>query len=258
MHATFVICFHTARIDNLLQTLRMLVSRDRDVVVDSAVELVCQDDCNLLSEDKLEELERLRETFRRSRVTDLDLEEMHLPYMTNVGVENASDRIVVLESDRVLPSGYFAAVLQELRDGVQFSCRTMLNLMGPVPDEFLESGHYSFRSEGRGATPGVKNVWSGNTVITKRDFCESGRMDEFYKGYGWADSDMMMATAAKGLRTVLRDERELHLWHVKSTYCKGEYRDRFVENGLYFCRKWGQTFPDCLREKLTKGKERIL
>src|SRR6267154_2338229 len=109
MIASFVICFHTARIDNMLQTLRFLTNDHTEVIGDCYFDGVCQDDLDKLPTEQREELDALCEKFHRSCLTSLNVKEMHLPHLTNHAIENAeTDKIVVLESDRILPKGYFA------------------------------------------------------------------------------------------------------------------------------------------------------
>jgi hypothetical protein len=253
MIASFVIGFHTARMDNLLQTLRFLTADHADVVAESYISLVCQDTCDRVSGALMDELEGLREKFKRSCVTEMSLTEMRLPHITNMGVEDAeTDKVVVLESDRILPAGYFAAALAEVRDGVQVTCRQTRKLVATASDAQIRGGGYEYKTDNRspGNEIGQRTAWSGNTAFTKADFERAGRMDEGYVGYGWADNDMTAAMEAVGVQTVFRPEIELHLWHPSATYGAGDQKAMFIDNGLRFCEKWKRPVPRWLREEI--------
>jgi hypothetical protein len=257
MLASFVIPFHTARIDNLLQTLRFLTTDHCDIVRDCYLEAVCQDDWEKLPSDKYEALDTIREHFHRSCITSLNLKCMHLPYVINHGVENAeTDKVIVLESDRLLPSGYFARVIDLLRPGLQITTTRMRKLTRPAEDEEIRNGTYDYVNEHRsiGNEIGRRNLWSGNTAFYKEDFFKAGKMDEVYKGYGWADSDMTAKVAATGIKSEFLDYTELHLWHPSATYGEGDQKQMFIKNGLCFCKKWGHPLPSWFREEIAAHK----
>lgn len=261
MKASFVIGFHTARIDNLLQTLRFLLADHKDVFIDSYLSLVCQDDCDKLPSSQLEELESLREQSYRSCITNLNLPCMQLPYVTNLGMDDAeTEKVVILESDRILPAGYFAAVLDELKPGVQITCRNMKKLTKPATDEEIRAGTFEYIDEHRSEKNeiGMRNMWSGNTALCKSDFLKAGRMDEAYHGYGWADSDMTSAMESVGVQSVFRDELELHLWHPPATYGDGDQKQMFIDNGLRYCKKWNKELPGFLRADIAKKKKVLM
>lgn len=242
MKASFVIGFHTARMDNLLQTLRLLSKNHLDVIQESELVLVCQDKCDPVPND-----------FYSHQHFNLELENMHLPFVTNFGVEKASaDKLIILESDRVLPTGYFATVIDQLQEGLQITTRIMKRPQQPLTDEELE-GECEFRKERRSEkiTLGERNMWSGNTALMKSDYYKAGKMDEFYKGYGWADCDMTLTMEAAGIKSIYRDETEIHLWHEARTYGDGNQKRMFVENGLHFCKKWDRSLPIWFREDVS-------
>jgi hypothetical protein len=261
MLASFVIGFHTARIDNLLQTLRFLVDDHAEVVKDCYLEAVCQDCVDVLPPNQYDELDIIRESFHRSCITSLNLKHMHLPFVTNHGIENAeTDKIIVLESDRILPKGYFASVIAEMKEGVQITCGHMKKLTHMTSDEDIKRMNFIATDEYRSNSNeiGMRNAWSGNTAIMRQDWEKSGRMDETYKGYGWADTDMTCAMEKAGIHTLFRPEIELHLWHSPATYGEGDQKQMFIDNGLYFCKKWGRSLPDWFREEIAKHKKVML
>lgn len=258
MLASFVIGFHTARIDNLLQTLRFLTTDHADIVSESYAEIVCQDDPETsLPADLWEQLDTIREKFHRSSITSLNLKSMHLPHMINHGVEQAeTDKVIILESDRILPAGYFAEVIRDLKPGCQISNSRMRKLLSPASDDDIRTGNFKANDEFRSDINalGQRNMWSGNTAICKCDYFKAGRMDETYTGYGWADSDMTNATTMAGIVSVFKNYDELHLWHPSATYGEGDQKSMFINNGLHFCKKWGVSTPMWFREEIAKHR----
>lgn len=260
MLASFVIGFHTARIDNLLQTLRFLIKDHPEVVSDSLLILACQDTTTNLNEH-LQEFRSLQSVFAKSLVLDMNLPCMQLPKLTNVAIDlTETDRVIILESDRILPCGYFQSVIEQLGEGVQITCRKMKKLLEPTSDNVIESGTFNCRDEFRDQwnTIGVRNMWSGNTAIWKSDFLKAGRMDETYVGYGWADSDMTNRMEKAGVKSVYRDETELHLWHPSATYGEGDQKHMFIKNGLHYCKTWEVPLPDWFRQEIAQYRKILI
>jgi hypothetical protein len=257
MKASFVIGFHTARIENLNQTLRFL--KKQRVIQECELVLVCQDTCTeLICPSK----ELRGEGWASKQHFNMEVECMQLPVLTNFGVEKAScDKIIVLESDRILPKGYFAEVIDQLEEGIQITTKDMIKFTKHFTDEEIQTGQWKsglwnpsrpdeadvdYKEEHRSNTNeiGLRNMWSGNTAFMKSDFEKAGRMDESYKGYGWADSDMTYAMEAVGVKSVYRYELEFHLWHPPATYGEGDQKQMFIDNGIRFCNKWDKDKPD--------------
>jgi hypothetical protein len=261
MLASFVICFHTARISNLLQTLRFLVRDHQEVVSDCFLSLACQDcEQNLQKTDFLE-LNELRSRFADGILLNAQLKEMELPNLTNQAVAaSPTEKLVILESDRLLPRGYFAEVIGGLEKETQVTCKKMIKLNREMNDESIISRNFEFKEEFRDERnrPGFRNIWSGNTIISKTDYERAGKMDEHYCGYGWADSDMTNRTESVGVRSIYRDEIEIHLWHPSQTYGELDQKSLFVKNGLYFCKKWGENLPDWFRKDVASQRKTIL
>lgn len=262
MIASFVIGFHTARIDNLLQTLRFLVTDHASIVKHAELHAICQDDCESLPKEQFDQLDTIREAFHKSCITSLSLKQMRLPYVTNFGIKNAEcDQIIVLESDRILPAGYFAEALSKLRDGVQITCLSMKKLKQPATDEDIRAGKFEYVDETRNQKNklGMRNIWSGNTIFMRSDWERADRMDEAYKGYGWADSDMTRAMEVVGVQSVfLTSGTELHLWHPSATYGDGDQKKMFIDNGLYYCKKWEEPLPIWFIKEITQHKKVML
>lgn len=258
MKASFVIGFHTARIENLNQTLRFLKKRHSEVIQECELVLVCQDTCEELTCPSKE----LRgDNWASKQHFNMKVECMQLPVLTNFGIEKAScDKIIVLESDRILPEGYFAEVIDQLEEGIQITTKNMIKFTRSFTDEEIATGQWklpwnqnaSYKEEHRSNINeiGLRNMWSGNTAFMKSDFDKSGRMDEAYKGYGWADSDMTYTMEDSGVKSVYRDELEFHLWHPSATYGDGDQKKMFINNGIRFCKKWNKEHPDWFKREI--------
>ena len=259
MKVSFIIGFHTARTDNLLQTLHFLEKWHSEVISECELVTVCQDKAE---KETYSQIHELAESFKTFNHFDLDLPCMQLPYVTNFGIEKTkSEKLIILESDRILPEGYFSDVIDQLEEGIQITTKNMKKLQSEVANceigpEDLQHGYnkedFDFKWEHRSETNeiGMRNMWSGNTAIMKSDFYKAGRMDEEYEGYGWADSDMTYAMEAVGVQSVYRDEIELHLWHPPATYGEGDQKQMFIDNGLRFCTKWHKDLPEWFKQEI--------
>lgn len=245
--AAFIIGFHTARIDNIIQTIRFLTEWHYDVCKSSELLTICQNSCEELQEHWQNKLQEVLKNFPGIKFhANLNLPCMQLPAITNFGVRHAcSDEIVVLESDRILPLGYFRNVITRLRPGIMVTTKKILKLKEAVSDEHIRTGQYAAFSDDRSETnkPGSKNMWSGNTAFMKEDYLRAGGMDERYKGYGWADCDMTNAMTQAGVESVFRDETELHLWHPPQTYGEGDQKQMYYDNANLYCKKWNVPLP---------------
>jgi hypothetical protein len=194
---------------------------------------------------------------------------MHLPYVTNIGVDAASaEKIVILESDRILPPGYYTDIFKELVPGKIITTDGMVKLEEPVEDSVIDdivlhSNDIMCKHHPESRTTsnqlGMRNAFSGNTSITKTDYLRVGKMDETYKGYGWADSDMTNTVTQAGIQIdYKRWYREIHLYHPQLTYAEVDQSQMFTDNGIYFCKKWGVEQPQWLKDDIKKLKARVL
>jgi hypothetical protein len=226
---SFVFYFHSARMDNLRQTLRLLTARERSI---GEILLVCNDRTN----------EPLP-----GRVLNMGMKEYCKPVMCNAGVAEARHEVVaLLDSDRILPPKYFSRGKRRLEPGTFVSCRRMLNLARPHTDDEIEEGSLEFAEEFRaeGWELWRKNLFSGNTMFFREDYVECGGMDESFVGFGFADTDMTRNVLSRGYRAVWTDADEIHLHHPKNVFEAGEEsgRERRLEqargNLCRLLRKW--------------------
>lgn len=230
MPISFVYYFHSMRTDNLKQTLRLLFQREKCI---GEVILVCND--------------RTEEVFENCRLYNMALAYYEKPKMCNFGVSKASCEVVALmDSDRVLPPGYFESILDRIKPGQMFSCDKLLTLDKPYSDEEINKGNFSYYVEMKSRTWEIrkKNLFSGNTTFMKEDYLSCGGMDEQFIGYGFADNDMTINVVSKGIEAVWGDEDELHLYHEKNTMENNQilvfpdFAPTSQSNLMKFLRKW--------------------
>lgn len=242
MIASFVIPFPLARLDNVMQTLRFLEYYHLDVVEQAEIVLMCQDRCGKID----------------TKFAKYQLHNMKCPYMekcklVNRGVAvSQSDVLVMLDSDRILPPGYFKDVIGSLKEGAVVTTKTIHHLSRPYGDQDIKDKKYQYVKDTRTTdnTALNRNLFAGNVVLTKADFLKAGGMDEEYVGYGFEDHDMTNRLLAAGIQPVWRDEIELHLHHEGQTYGIGDQKRMFIDNGLRYCRKWNLPIPPKLQAEI--------
>ncbi len=248
MKISFITYYHSRRLDNLLQTLRFLNINHSDIISNSELVLVCQDNHQIEVEGFAEVNQILMNT-----------PEMNVPMLTNEGVKAAKhDKIIVLESDRILPKGYFREVLDELHEGVMITTKKMKKLLNPATDEEIISETFETYCDDRSVTCefGIKNMWSGNTACMKSDFLRVGGIDSNYIGYGWADCDMTLTMEKAGIKSIYKDNyTELHLWHEGQTYGQTDQKELFINNCIYCCKKWNRAIPNFMIKEISNYRK---
>lgn len=186
--------------------------------------------------------------------------EMNLPKVTNFGVEKAESSLIVwLESDRILPTGYFEQVFNKIRPKEMVTTERMYRVKKMVSDEDIISGNYTWCEEWRSKTNEMlcRNMFSGNTVFWKKDFLEAGGADPAYVGYGWLDHDLTDSMTKIGVHSVYYTEIELHLWHEPMTYGSYDQKRLFINNGVHYCKKWKKRYPPEIMKELQQ-KTKVL
>lgn len=181
------------------------------------------------------------------RIINMGLDGYRKTLMCNVGVRESKGTVVALmDSDRIMPPGYFSKASREIKRGQFLSCLRILNLSRPHSDEEIEKGELEYSEEWRakGCELWRRNLFSGNTVFHREDYLESGGMDESFVGYGFADTDMTMNIISKGFKPSWSDETEIHLHHAKDVSWGGKMHDqdtrtRMAEKNMcMFLKKW--------------------
>lgn len=242
MLASFIIPFPIARLDNVLQTTRLLEINHPETVSESEIIFVCQDKCGKID----------------TKFKGYQLHNLKCPYMEKCKLVNhavkvsQSDILVFLDSDRVLPKGYFQQVIENLKPNTAVTSKILYRLTKPFSDQNIVDGKYTYEEENRSTEnkPLMRNLFAGNCVMKKEDFNKAGGMDEDYVGYGFEDHDMTNRIVAAGIQPIWRDDIELHLYHERLTYGSGDQKKMFLDNGLRYCRKWNLPIPGKLQQEL--------
>jgi hypothetical protein len=203
---SFNIYCHSRRVQEVRQTLRFLFRREPDLMASSEILLICQ--------DRVE----FPDLWPNLRMVNLDLPGFNKPAMVNAGVEESlSERIILLDCDRILPAGYFSRVVEEMMPGVVITPRLLYRLKRRYSDEEIEAGAVEKEEDFRTPVvePGKKNAFSGNAAFVRDDFLWLGGMDEEFVNYGCSDADFTLTVLQSGMEIRYVEEEELHLWHPK-------------------------------------------
>jgi cellulose synthase/poly-beta-1,6-N-acetylglucosamine synthase-like glycosyltransferase len=250
MLASFLIPFHSLRIDNVLQTIRFLKYNHNEICQESELLLLCNDRCGYIPTH-----------FRKTSMICMKLPNMQKCKAVNEGVRRSeSDVLIVLDSDRILPPGYFQDTIASLHPKTVISTHTTRRLKWMVKDQEIESDHLTYDVEKRsplGDHFGM-SVFSGNATLFKEDYWRAGGMDEEYIGYGFEDSDMSMRLRRAGVQVLYRDEVEIHLFHPRISYGKEDQKKQFLDNGIRYCRKWKIPIPGKLRKEIGQYTKELL
>lgn len=248
MQASFIIPFPIERIDNVTQTLRFLSHHHKELIQESEVLLMCQNRSGYLESN-----------FKETQVHSMKLPCMQKGKLLNEGARLAKSEVLVfLDSDRILPKGYFAEVIGGLKKNSAVSTTNMRRLTRPASDEEILIDNYDFEPENRSIENKIlmRNFFSGNIVMYKEDYLRVGGMDEFYIGYGFEDHDMTNILINQHINLIWRNDLELHLYHERLTYGEGHQKKMFLYNGVRYCKKWQIPIPGQLQVELdqyTKG-----
>jgi hypothetical protein len=160
--------------------------------------------------------------------------------MNNWGAKLSSGNVLVLmDSDRVLPYGYFTDHISNIKDKEIISALNMEKLTRECSDEEIEEGEFdSFPDpKNKHNIMHFKNAFSGNTIILRKDYFSLGGMDERYVGYGYADNDFTRNAFVNGMHFKWDETSvEIHLHHGHEI--SPNYRNENLRNGLIYCKKW--------------------
>lgn len=187
-------------------------------------------------------------------------------------ISSKNEKIVYLDSDRLLPKNYLQLVDQNVEDDLFLftsrhfmmveelpieSCLSILShdtLEGLMLDEkAVGTLKYEVRHEEPFHGPG-KNVMSGSTAFTRKTYLRLGGVDHWYCGHGaFADSDFHMQAASDGCAFLDLEVPELHYPHNKLGDKNSPLKDKELwmlglDNFIYYCRKW--KLPIALAESL--------
>lgn len=234
MLASFIILYHTSRVENLKQTVRFLKKRENKLL-DQEFIFVCQTHYNL-------------ESFFENQINiNLSLKNYHKSFMTNCGVKKSKGEfLILLDSDRILPNDYFYNCIKISNKNTVVSTKNLYQLDKDYTDFDIETNKVNkiqdFKKET--AEGRFKNLFSGNTVLSKNAYNKIGGYDESFIGYGFADNDASQAAIKHNLDIIWLSFEELHLFHEKKIYWNGSVMTKDIFkiitaiNGLNYYKKW--------------------
>lgn len=249
-----MIYFHSSRLDQLSQTVRFLERREPDLLAGELV-LVCQDTCA-----------RINTRFESYQHHDLRMSTYHKSYMCNFGVKIATHNCVaILDSDRILPHGYFTRNMNGLGSRQVVSTIPLYKLRQSYSDEQLEAGSLDIEPDFRSPTNEAwrKNLFCGNTLMRRDDYLSIGGMDENFVGYGFADHDMTRTVMSANFDIRYLQETELHLYHPQEIVWLGGHLDQSVFrivsaiNAIRYYTKW-KSLPSEWTKEVFRMVERDL
>ena len=194
--------------------------------------------------------------------------------MWDAGVLSARfEKIVYLDSDRLLPKEFLQLVDKNIKDNVFIftSIHLMMNKHLDIQkckntlEDFSKKQNCNkfnfileqFKFETRHAEPyhgPSKNVMSGSTSFTRKTYIRLGGVDQWYCGHGaFADNDFHMQAALNGCNFIDLSIPEIHYHHFKLSQENNRIKDKdlFIlglNNFIYYCKKWN--LPIALAESL--------
>lgn len=157
--------------------------------------------------------------------------------------ESKFENILYLDSDRVLEKDFlkkivfkksafsFPVGLWNLKKDLALSeIEKILN----DPSEFQHVARYEKRSTDPLDCLGQKNPMSGCVAFTKEGYRIAGKVDPYYEGWGYPDTDYFLQTYKKNFEFIPIKTKELHIYHPS------DKRKGFMNawNGIKFCEKW--------------------
>lgn len=241
---SFVFYFSARRLKNLEQTLRFLNNNEN--LKNKEVILVCND--NIVYDFKIPNY----------KLFNLNIDTYIKPFLCNYGVNKAKyDIVALLDSDRILPYRYFEKKASSLQKKQFLSSLILHKLLNDYSDQEIELKKYKYKEEFKSKTCRLhsKNLFSGNTLFYKKDYIDSGGMDESFEGYGYADNDMTYNVISKGYSAIWNKEIEIHLNHSTDFLYKGKilydfYPSVVISNLNKLKNKWPKNFWSNSRFKL--------
>lgn len=183
--------------------------------------------------------------------------------MWDAGVcSSRNDKVVYLDSDRLLPSSFLEATCKILRDSMFVYTSRHYMMLYELPfvecSKLLQTSNFDevvakqyvgkFKYETRFGEPfhgPSKNVMSGSVGFTRNTYMDLGGVDHWYCGHGaYADSDFHMQASVNGCQFIDLYMPEIHFPHAKLNSEKDELTRKSLyklglDNFVYYCDKWG-------------------
>lgn len=182
--------------------------------------------------------------------------------MWDAGVYSARyEKIVYLDSDRLMPENYLNIVNEKIDDDVFIftskhflmlealpiqTCKDLLKMpeieTSLIMPNYIGRFKYEVRHQFPFHGPG-KNVMSGSVAFNKKTYNKLGGVDHWYCGHGaFADSDFHMQASVAGCNFIDLEIPELHYPHKKidNNTILNEKKLYYMglDNFIYYCKKW--------------------
>ena len=164
------------------------------------------------------------------------------------------DKILYLDSDRVLPKNYLQIINDCLEDGMFMFPGSLYSLKERVssdvlrairdkPEEYTSLLKEDHRVDHPSKAICRKNPMSGCTAFTRKTFVDSGGLDWGFQGWGYPDTDYFRKTYQMGFKFNSIDCVELHQKH---DYVGGVRTLRLhnLWNGMRYVKKWELDIPE--------------
>lgn len=236
--------FHSSRIKNLNQSLRLLTQTENPDWLDTCeFILICQDSFS----------DPIDIPIQNTKIFSMGMSSYNKPIMCNYGVNKCSNPCVaLLDSDRIFVKNYFEKHYKSLQPNQAIVPTHLFSVLKDYEDDDLLDGYLELRSDFRSHEnlSRRKNAFSGNTLFWKQDYLDCGGMDESFFGYGFADNDMTENfTQSNTISWV--DCPEFHLFHPPEIFIQNAVIDDFrvftLFNGIKYHKKWNKPIPTDLK-----------
>lgn len=180
--------------------------------------------------------------------------------MWDAGVATAKhDKIIYLDSDRLLPAGFLQQMNQSIEDDVfVFTSNHFQLLQDMLVEECVEliehieqrntvkmMGKVRFEPKFSNPVHGSgKNVMSGCTGFTKKTYYRLNGVDPWYRGHGaFADTDLHFSAKLHKCKFIDLGVLEMHYHHSKlgndgKAFDAVTLRQLSLDNFIYYCIKW--------------------
>lgn len=175
------------------------------------------------------------------------------------GVDAAEfDNILYIDADRILPVDFLTKILDLYEDNTFIFPAKIANMKIPVDTITLKKirenilfyeDMYSLEERATSSENciGRKNPMSGCVAFTKKTYLNSGKVDPYYEGWGYPDTDYFLQTLKKGFNFVSVPCTEIHIYHSNDLR-KGKGLMN-LWNGIRFCKKWKLPVSDFLKKQ---------
>lgn len=229
---TFIIYFHPSRVNNLTQTIYFLERRNSKLRSSSEIIFICQ-----------EEIKQVSSSFKHM-IINMKEGRYYKSKGYNIAARMASgNQLCFLDSDRILPDGYYELNSHRLQPNQIISTEILLPLDCDLTYNQIEN--YDFKNAKlerryKANFMSGRTAGSGNLLIHKYDYFRIGGMDEKFIGYGFHDNDVVMSALKHGMTITYDPSIEMHLYHTQD---KDKQIIDHERNAYYFYQKWN-VFPN--------------